>query len=631
MKRKIIFGLIFLSIFSFFVIGTKAQTDIQEDMDAGFISQDNNVSCLLPTADQPKGSNINNLQTIPITLTGSCNALEGCDLIVENSTNWAAEKIIDTAQNPRCPSGGKINQKTGELITQDECLAMAENAMDLIGEEEFQVDPGQGVFNGEIAYNPGGSGPGTGYQLAYGPVDITIQQDALRHVHYSYYASGPPNVTEMGAGGEEENTTVTDENNSQQLAEINSYAFPTGGEVQEGVEQKCIPIGWDPYGRIFDAVSLEPMSNIRVTMPNYTPLSSLRKNYGDSDVRGVYNIIIDKAGIYTLDVQTPATHLFTDKPKLSSNYSLIYSDLYYPLATFEEKEGQITHHDIPLQPAGEPYREAVAEPIAGSFQSVVVGAKIVFKGRVTFPYAKVCLISNGNNKNIICGQADKRGEYNFAVAKTRIPQDEAIIVTVTKVDLTKISKSIEQEKTVVLGSDYLPMPENNIDDFKYQPILKHVEGYIYDRQGKIVPQGKVKVKLSMNNKLIYSTYADDSGFFTIYARNLPIFEYYLEFTDSNKVITKLTTSEFVKKNESYLDSEKLNLMVARKNNQPIVNPSTGKFNEKSLIKNPISNKAPSGASKISLASPTVIIAVIILLLVGAVVSLAFYIKKSKSY
>ncbi|EKE13881.1 MAG: hypothetical protein ACD_12C00768G0006 [uncultured bacterium] len=615
-KNWFFVSIIFLSLILFFVLSTQAQ--IEEDIDAGFVSQDDNISCLLPTGGLPKGTPIDNYEEIPITLKGNCGSSAGCNLVVANTNNALLENGEN--RNVRCPAGGKLDKKTGEWMTQEECLQNAEDGLETLREEEVQLEAGQNQFEGNIVYNNGTS-PGSGYQLAPGEVDITIQQNALRHVFYSYYAWGPPNVTETGTGGSPDVTGVEGDNRSQQLGEVNTFSFPTGGVVQEGTEQECVNIGWDPYGRVFDAVSLEPMSDIRVTMMEkiegnlvpFTPLSSLRKNYGDTDIRGVYNIIIDKPGTFYLDAQPPDTHLFSDFPSLSPNYSLIYSDIYHQNQSFIEKVGQITHHDIPLQPIGKPYRDAIAEPIAGSLESAIIGSRVVFKGRVTFPYAKVCLINEVSQTYILCGQADKRGEYNLTVAKNKISQREAVGVIVEKVDLNALSKSVKQQNIVQLGNDYIPMPENITDDFKYQPILNYIEGYAPS------PQSKVVIKTSSNDKTVYSTMADDSGFFTIYAKNLPIFEYYLEFTDKNEKVTKLSTSEFVNKNQAYLDSEKINLMQGTKQSQKIINNNS--------LQN---NKTTSSAKKAFNLAVLVIILIISLLIIISL-GLVFYIKKSKSY
>ncbi|MEK7177965.1 MAG: hypothetical protein AAB705_04015 [Patescibacteria group bacterium] len=619
MKRKWFFvSLIILGFFSVFVFYTQAQ--VEEDADAGFISQDDNISCLLATGTLPQGTPIDNHEIIPVTLKGNCGATVGCNLIVANTNNELLENAEN--RNVRCPAGGKENKKTGEWMSQDECLQNAEEGLAQTQEDEVQIEAGQHQFDGVVTYNNGTS-PGTGYQLAPGEVDVTVQQNALRHVYYSYFAWGPPNVTEMGTGDGIDDTGVTGDNRTQQLGQVNNFSFSTGEELPEGTEQVCTNIGWDPYGRVFDAVSLEPMSGIRVTMMEkkndklvpFTALNSIRKNYGDSDVRGVYNIIIDKPGTFYLDAQAPSTHLFTSSLTLSSNYSLIYSDIYHQNQSFVEKVGQITHHDIPLQPKDKPYRDAVAEPIAGTLESIVVGQSTVYKGRVTFPYAKVCLVNEVSQTYISCDQADKRGVYSFKVNKNKISQREAITVLVEKVDLNALSKSIQQEKSVQLGNDYIPMPENITDDFTYQPILNYIEGYASS------PQSKVTIKLSSNDKVVYSTVADDSGYFTIYAKNLPIFEYYLEFTDSNKKITKLTTSEFVKKNQAYLDEAKINLMQGTKQNQKMINPKN----------NPSQNNKTSNSIKNTF-NPTVLIIILtILLLVVVTAGLVFYIKKLKSY
>lgn len=472
--------------------------------------------------------------------------------------------------------------------------------------------------------------------LPKGDVNITIQEHGLdSHKLYFYYGRGTgyiePIITqEMGTGG------ITGAANSQQLGTINQFSFeatpPPGG-----TSQTCTFVAWDPYGRVFDAVSLEPIPNIKVTLiDDKTKKPAIMKFEKNNDITladGLFNILVENEGMYQLNLDLIATHQFIKNPSLNSNYSKIFYDLYYPGNIFEEKKSIPTHHDIPLQPVGNPYIAPKVE-IMKMEQTINMGESTLYKGRVSHPFAKVCLIGEKSGKEFGCtANSDKFGVYQILISNKNIPADEKLIPVGTKVDLNSISitQKIQQSIKVdsLIGEN--PVEKNNTPG--YEPVFSHIEGYVYDEKGLIISKAKVDVILKSNNKIVYTTYADDSGFFTIYSKNLPIFEYYLQIIPpGSQNAIHLTTSQFANANKDYINSEKLNLLTARKNNQPIINSATGSLNN--IVKTgnltDQSNLNKISSSKKSIFNFNLLLIVIILIaLVTASLGIAFYIKKSK--
>ena len=164
---------------------------------------------------------------------------------------------------------------------------------------------------------------------------------------------------------------------------------------------------------------------------------------------------------------------------------------------------------------------------------------------------------------------------------------------------------------------------------KFEPILDYIEGFAYDSENKIIPKTKIDVRLEMNKQIYFSTVADDTGFFNIFPKNLPPYEFYLEFTDpeTQKIVTQ-KTSEFVRQNKEYIKSKDLNLIQTTKDNQ----------NEDPLFKNPVNDKQVSDKSvsnpaktSTSLFNPAImIILIIITLLSGVTIGLVLYIRRSKN-
>ena len=121
-----------------------------------------------------------------------------------------------------------------------------------------------------------------------------------------------------------------------------------------------------------------------------------------------------------------------------------------------------------------------------------------------------------------------------------------------------------------------------------------------------------------------------AGFFTIYGKNLPFPEYYFEISSNEGGQPKImTTSEFVKVNKSYLDNEDLDLINSTKNNQPIINPTTGQLNKIDKNISNINQKgSPSNAIKNIINSKFVLILLMLALLIPITVGMFLHIKNS---
>ena len=472
--------------------------------------------------------------------------------------------------------------------------------------------------------------------IPQGNVNLKITERGLdSHKLYFYYGRGaldslPVPTEELGAGG------VTGTANSQQIGSINQFSFqatpPPGG-----TSQKCTFIAWDPFGRLFDAESLEPIPNIKATLiDDKTKKPAVMKFEKNSDTTladGLFNILVENEGMYSLALDPIITHQFIKNPTLNSNYSKIYYDLYHPEDVFEEKQGIPTHHDITLQPLGNPYIAPKVE-IMKMEETINMGESALYKGRVSHPFAKVCLIGEISKKEFGCtANSDKFGVYQILIANKNIPADEKLIPVGTKVNINNVSITQKIQQTIKVDSLNEATPTQKEGLPGYEPVFGHIEGYVYDEKGLIIPKAKVDIILKSNNKIVYSTYADDSGFFTVYSKNLPILEYYLQIIPSgSSEAIRLTTSQFAKANGDYFKSEKLNLLTARKNNQPIINPATGNLNniiETNGLINQNNLNQRSKAKKSVFNTSFSLIAVVLIIFVLASLGIMFYIKKSR--
>jgi hypothetical protein len=476
--------------------------------------------------------------------------------------------------------------------------------------------------------------------VAAGKVDVTVTGTFLSHVSHDFFAIGDaPLVAETGLGA------AQGTNRTQQIGEVSNFAFTQVA----GSQQSCTTIYWDPFGRVFDAVSLEPISGVKVSLfqnPS-KQLVSVPTNPALTGKGGIYNILINKEDDYYLTVDAPSTHSFT-KSTLNPKASLIYSHIYSPGVIFHEGPLPLSipgdfdlgpyHHDIPLQPKGESYHNALAEVVEGSLNQADLGNFVNYWGQVTFPMAKVCLVGEKSGP-IGCANADRYGNFEINVDKMLVPQ-EFMEIKVEKVNLTELTmrtvldnvmsffvKDVNAQNSIKIDSPTTtPKPKAG-----FNPILSYIEGYTYDQSASLIPLAKVSVKLKADDQVFYVTYADETGFFTIYSSNLPFFEYYLEIQTQDGHKIKQSTAEFINLNKDYLDKENLNLVTSIRAGKPIINPTTGQLNEKSALRNQAITPT-SQPVKTSLFNPAaMLLLVVIFLLVAVTVGLVLYIKRSKSF
>ncbi|MEK7597800.1 MAG: hypothetical protein AAB441_04115 [Patescibacteria group bacterium] len=475
-----------------------------------------------------------------------------------------------------------------------------------------------------------------------GEINETGQLVGIKdHVGYYLYAAHTPEP--LGTGVDEENTT-------QQQGQAN-LVFPSGVE-------NCTQIFWDPYGRIFDAVSLEPFSagqaSVTLLDENGNPSANAFTNNVLIDEMGKYNIRINKDGKYKLNVTPKTNHSFTaamPNPKFKDLYDFIYK-LGDP--AFVEIAKSPKRVDVALTPNGTPYtrspdyisREYIDVWFEGESYTKIALRTVHPKTIVKVMVDGVQLVNDGAGRPLP-KTSDKEG-YWLALIRKEVLSQEGFSVELIKnpqyYPLAKINNYFSQlidklssffiKKVSAQQSIRIDDPVDSIKIIKFDPILEYIEGFSYDDNNQIIPKAKVNVKLKVNDKIFSSTTTDDSGFFTLYPKDLPPYEFYLEIVnpETGKIIVQ-TTSEFVKKNQSYLDSEKIDLIQATKYNQKIIDPATGQLNKIDKNYNPLqqNNQSSTTAStKKTFDLAVLIIILIISLLVIVTLGLIFYIKRLKS-
>ncbi|MCM8787951.1 MAG: carboxypeptidase-like regulatory domain-containing protein [Candidatus Omnitrophica bacterium] len=449
------------------------------------------------------------------------------------------------------------------------------------------------------------------------------------HHDYQFYALYPPTLTENQIGTDQ----ITGNSSSQQ---IGTFAFNTFNFEESTNKQVCTSIWWDPYGRIIDSQSLEPISNVKVRiLDQINPKEQLADVITGSEVitkeDGIFNFLT-KPGIYYLRLDNiPKTHVFSKNPNINKKYNLIYDEyvnskkiIYLPdepikeiIDTPEEssrRRPDPEQRNILLDPGT---NKPITSPIIHmELNQIVDGDNILFRGRASHPYPVLTIKDQkGNiilNKTEFLDNKARNGFWLLRIKRSQIPQDTTLIPL-----LSKNSKFFSTEDNInIIDSNYP----------RFEPILSYIEGYAKDINNNIIPNAKVEVKIYNSNKIFFKTTADKYGFFKINSKNLPPFPYYLTFNGNPK-----TTSQFFNDNKTYLESKNINLML-RNNNVKNIQETDNNLKNQIINKNNIDYKNiyqnPKSNILFNKQLFTIIVFIITLIILVFII-IFLYIKKQK--
>jgi len=633
--KKILISIIFLLSFLIVYSQVSAVVDITDkDRYLGLVEQGWNISCLTssPTEDFDT-THVPNNHSVQINLQGECKSAQGCYLVVCQGPN---EQYYEDQERLRECANHDNEEELPESNTWSDSETGAHTWGAWCSRVEEQIgntfESAQGCSSGvpEVdAILPNSDDPNIpkavvknmngNFHFAPGVIDTTITlNNAYDHIPYQFYSFGQAGETAIGKGVEAEGY-----DRSQQQSQLTMVDFEATGNIS-----KCVTITWDPYGRVFDSQSLEPIPNIMVNLldENKTPAKQITRNYDVTTSNGVFNIQVEKQGNYYMSLNVPLTHEFTKTPKLNPNYKYIYSDIYYPDTSFFEEVGVPTHHDIPLNPLDIPYRsDVVVYP--KSLNQMDIGNSIKFEGRISHPLARVCLVGEVSKKQYACNQADKIGQFQIFINKSAYPQ-EALIIKTNKVDPNNIKQFISQ--SVSLEGLLTPIPVlSNKEIPKFEPLIRYIEGYVYNDKGKIESNADVLIKLKADDKIVGRVRSDENGYIKIDSSRLPLFDYYLELNANNKFI-KINTSKFINQNKEYLEETNINPMIDRTSEgieKKYSNNTDNKISDNNINPNVKNFVNKTGASRIKV--EIYLLVFIIIVLIAIVMGVFIYIKKNQ--
>lgn len=370
-------------------------------------------------------------------------------------------------------------------------------------------------------------------------------------------------------------STATGNEGGQQLGTFDFEAVINNSD--------CVSLSWDPYGRVFDSSTLNPVSGANVTLlkkrdnNSFTLMTSADLLGGNiinpqtTKEDGGFSFVVPD-GTYKLSV-TQGKYVFPEQlANIQSNYVQIYSDIY-PDPTGEEivQAGAIQHRDIPLSPKTTSQNNEV-KLMEFFYNLNKANSTIYVKGRVSHPFAKIKTYSLRPDpvlQEIVRYRlltktpikADAQGNFTLKIDQSDFEPEESFgDITAEKVDLTQIANLVESFKKWFLSL----IGEVNAQvtlatNFRLDPIPNYLEGYAYDAQGKVMPDATVSVVLDFSNKPSYQTKADENGYFKISSEFLPSMPYKINYISPSGQKTEISTSKFIVQNQEVIQKSDIKI------------------------------------------------------------------------
>ncbi len=451
--------------------------------------------------------------------------------------------------------------------------------------------------------------------------------------------------------------------------ESNSIQLGTISFEEAFSKTSCVSLSWDPYGRVFDSLTLEPVSGASVSLlvkradgsfSLMTPADLLGGNIVNPQITqedgaffflvpdGTYKLLVNKQG-YDFPVASTSD--------LNNNYSKIYSDIY-PSKTGELiiQKGKIEHRDVPIKPTSTSQSSQIK--LMEYFIDIdKLNSTIIVQGRVSHPFAQIkaysLKVDQSNQpsryrpliENPI--KADSNGKFIITVNQSNFEPGEFFgDLVFEKTNLASYSRL--KNLFISLLSKFVKNANAQsalASSFRFAPILNYLEGYAYDSNGRVIPNAQVSIVLNFSNNPSYTTTADEKGYFKIDSAYIPSMPYRIIYNTATGKSVETSTSKFLAQNIQNTKEQKLNLNSFNKttsvstSKSPSASASSEPSNnvkpkaQTSLINQKTLPDAEKTSQKIKTNNPNrmlLIVVVLIFILLTAALVFAYFIFKNKN-
>lgn len=352
--------------------------------------------------------------------------------------------------------------------------------------------------------------------------------DKNKRDEFEWESTTPPNTTSvfmMGYQTSDQQRPPVDSNRGQQQATLSFDAACT--------------LLQDPYGTVFDSVTLEPLAEVTVTLIN----ASTNRPVTQSDVSahptignitnpqrtkpdGFFSFWVPD-GTYRLNISKAGYAFPSNLLTLNPDAGRFYSELY----TGEDivQKGQMEHRDVPLEPLDKEQAHAFAAQNAPRLMQYLVstdgdGNTKRVQGVVSHPNATVVLytLSDAGKKGKRIGEttADGNGSFTIAYAESK-QQDEPLgMLEIVKQNYTKGSVRA----------------------------FAQIEDTPQQIAGRLSPGTRVAITYPFSSNPAFETIVDETGYLDIPTQHIPQVPYMVAVSQQNGTPTVLTAAEF---NQTY--------------------------------------------------------------------------------
>jgi len=399
--------------------------------------------------------------------------------------------------------------------------------------------------------------------------------------------------------------------------------------------KRCVPIGWDPRGYVFDVNTFFPVKNVQVELykkntagtfdfvPNALGLSNPTTTNSNN---GQFSFFVDN-GWYNMKLKNPGMNIatLTTAQQTTANKLLTdvdgKSNIYVENVAVEEKIGTVAIAHIPVSVTDQSLllKNLV---VIDSVPPTAEGDSLRIFGRVSHPKSKMIITMNmingaGEAKQFIkTDVTDGLGEFNKLISQTVDSEEELFFVDATvKFELNSFyttgvySKNIDkQNKIGIIGKIkefFIKKIEvsaaTTTDMIVVKPIPSYIDGIAYDALGKAIPKAIVGVYPFYSENPMYVTVADENGRYKIGSQHLPQVQYKLRYKKPTGEVVIVDTSTFVKQNVKLFVQEGIKPFDIRKTSAAEEKATNSKVSE-SVTTSDITAMAQAGKTKTTTSS-----------------------------
>lgn len=359
--------------------------------------------------------------------------------------------------------------------------------------------------------------------------------------------------------------------------------FRPAQEVPEGAAD-CLQIHWDPYGKVIDAQSLEPIKDATVTLfyrdntgnrtqvPMNTGIlpQSVRSTFQTS-ADGAFNFPVSPGTYFLETVKSGFTFPIEEQLLERVRASLQQKD---PLHNYlnSEKLYNNPNEEIVVTSGNPQERNIVmkqSEPTDNKpeiqFRIVRNNDIQVITGTVSHPLSIIqAFIENGQ-----IGQttAEQNGFFRMEIASSSLPTQfdpNSVYLQATKqpiidTPLQALNTTMFDKLWRIFHSPVYASINNTSARYPLKLIPLYLGGFTYNDSLKLTPYALVQITIpSLGNAIYSQARADKNGFVYIGKNFIPMYPFDVRISDgTKKVVAIYEANEFISLNKTYTAEKKI--------------------------------------------------------------------------